>query len=211
LRPLTRSDIPLVSKVERAEFATTWPRTDFHGELSNPLAYYLVTAGYSKGDSKPRRIWTERPISGLAKGVIGLFSKIIKKMATMKPYTEIPGYIGIWFMGEQAHIVSIAIGESYQGNGLGELLLIGCVELAYHRRCEAITLEVRISNKRAQKLYLKYGFQITGIRKAYYRDNNEDAYIMTTDPIATQPYRDRFMELVKMHEKLWGISERTLG
>lgn len=46
---------------------------------------------------------------------------------------------------------------------------------------EAMTLEVRVSNHIAQRLYAKFGFQGAGVRKGYYSDNKEDALIMWTD------------------------------
>ena len=55
-----------------------------------------------------------------------------------------------------------------------------------------ITLEVRVSNRGAQSLYDKYGFKKVGVRKRYYLDNNEDAYIMTTDSILTPRVQGSF-------------------
>ena len=73
--------------------------------------------------------------------------------------------------------------EFYQRRGIGELLLIACVELAILRNADVVTLEVRVSNTLAQNLYKKYGFEIVGTRKKYYTDDHEDAFIMTTGKI----------------------------
>ena len=63
----------------------------------------------------------------------------------------------------------------------------------------SITLEVRVSNLAAQALYEKYGFKKVGVRKRYYTDNNEDAYVMNTDPIGTEEYQSRFERLKESH------------
>ena len=55
-----------------------------------------------------------------------------------------------------------------------------------------MTLEARVSNFIAQRLYKKYSFKSVGIRKGYYSDNREDAVIMTTTPIDTEEYGRMF-------------------
>ncbi len=73
------------------------------------------------------------------------------------------------------------------------------------------TLEVRVSNAAAKRLYEKYGFSARGIRKRYYTDNREDALIMTTEPIQIAAYRANFGELVSVHERRWCHMERLLS
>ena len=63
----------------------------------------------------------------------------------------------------------------------------------------------------ADALYTKYGFREVGLRKRYYRDNNEDALIMTTDPIASVEFQESFRRLVADHEARWGRVARTVG
>jgi ribosomal-protein-alanine N-acetyltransferase len=58
-----------------------------------------------------------------------------------------------------------------------------------------VTLEVRVSNYVAQNLYRKYGFSQTGVRRRYYSDNHEDAFVMSTENITTDAYQQRFTEL----------------
>jgi len=114
-------------------------------------------------------------------------------------------------MGSDAHIVGIAVREEHRGWGIGELLLIGAVETGLRQGLETVTLEVRVSNAVAQALYTKYGFREVGVRKRYYRDNNEDALIMTTDPIASVAFQESFRRLVADHEARWGRIARSLG
>jgi ribosomal-protein-alanine N-acetyltransferase len=96
-------------------------------------------------------------------------------------------------MAGEAHIVSIAVREAYKRKGLGELLLIGSVEMAMRRDCQVVTLEARVSNEPAIALYRKYGFNEVGLRRRYYSDNGEDALIMTTDKLSSDEY-DAFLQ-----------------
>jgi ribosomal-protein-alanine N-acetyltransferase len=66
------------------------------------------------------------------------------------------------------------------------------------------TLEVRVSNTRAQGLYRKYDFEIVGRRKRYYRDNSEDALLMTAQMGST--YREAMRQLFAQKRKGAGQS-----
>jgi ribosomal-protein-alanine N-acetyltransferase len=123
---------------------------------------------------------------------------------------ELAGYVGIWLQGDQAHITEIAVRESLRGQGIGELLVIGTVRIAYEQGLEEVTLEARVSNFIAQRLYDKYGFNEMGIRKNYYADNREDAVIMTTDHIHTQAYRTKFQELERRFSERYGCANMEL-
>jgi ribosomal-protein-alanine N-acetyltransferase len=109
----------------------------------------------------------------------------------------------VWFQGDEAHITEIAVRERLRGNGIGELLLIGSVRAAIQYGSNVVTLEVRVSNLIAQRLYEKYGFKQVGIRKAYYSDNREDAAIMTTDPIHGVEYQSLFGRLQEAYQTRW--------
>ncbi|AOZ92304.1 ribosomal protein S18-alanine N-acetyltransferase [Paenibacillus crassostreae] len=88
------------------------------------------------------------------------------------------GYAGMWTIVDEAHITNIAILEEYRGRKLGDRLLDELIKTAYQSGMERMTLEVRVSNRIAQRLYAKKGFKAAGIRKGYYSDNHEDAMIM---------------------------------
>jgi ribosomal-protein-alanine N-acetyltransferase len=108
---------------------------------------------------------------------------------------RIVGFVGMWFMVDDAHIVTIAVEEERRRMGLGEMLLIAATELAQRRNQEVLTLECRASNLAAQALYEKYGFRKVGVRKRYYTDNDEDALIMTTFPIQGDEFKGEFERL----------------
>ena len=70
----------------------------------------------------------------------------------------IVGYVGIWYLVDESHIVSIASKNIVRRTGVGELLLISTIEDALIRDMRVVTLEVRESNETAQLLYKKFGF-----------------------------------------------------
>ncbi|MBY0219391.1 ribosomal protein S18-alanine N-acetyltransferase [Paenibacillus sp. CC-CFT742] len=88
------------------------------------------------------------------------------------------GYAGMWTIMDEAHITNIAVREAYRGRKLGEKLLDELMKTAAYLGMERMTLEVRVSNLVAQRLYEKKGFESAGLRKGYYSDNQEDAMIM---------------------------------
>jgi ribosomal-protein-alanine N-acetyltransferase len=93
------------------------------------------------------------------------------------------GYGGIWLMVDEAHITTFAVDPAWRRQGIGETLLLALLELAIGRMAREATLEVRLSNLPARRLYEKFGFRPVGVRPRYYSDNNEDALIMTTEPL----------------------------
>ena len=108
---------------------------------------------------------------------------------------RVVGYGGIWLMVDEAHVTTFAIAPGWRRRRLGERLLIALLDLAAERRATEATLEVRLSNLAARRLYEKYGFRPVGLRPRYYSDNNEDALIMTTDRLASPAMRDRLAAL----------------
>ena len=91
---------------------------------------------------------------------------------------KVVGYCGVWIIVDEAHITNIALLPEYRGLKLGEALMAKVMELAREIGAIRMTLEVRVSNMRAQNLYRKFGFEEGAIRKQYYTDNMEDAIVM---------------------------------
>jgi len=88
------------------------------------------------------------------------------------------GYCGMWHVVNEGHITNIAVAESSRGQGIGNMLIDALETEARAREMIGLTLEVRIGNERAMRLYNKHGFRVEGIRKNYYADTKEDAAIM---------------------------------
>jgi [ribosomal protein S18]-alanine N-acetyltransferase len=93
----------------------------------------------------------------------------------------VAGYGGMWLIMDEAHVTNIAVKAAYRGQKLGERLLRQLQETAVFLGAQKMTLEVRVSNLVAQKLYEKLGFRSVGVRRGYYSDNHEDALIMWAD------------------------------
>lgn len=104
---------------------------------------------------------------------------------------EIRGFAGLWLMVDEAHVVTVAVSPRFRGRGYGRLLVHGLVEVARAHGMSVATLECRVSNAAARALYRTYGFYEVGLRKRYYSDNREDAVIMTTEELRSEPYERR--------------------
>lgn len=91
---------------------------------------------------------------------------------------SIIGYIGFWLLGDQTQITTLGIRKEYQGRGYAKLLMDTCINRTKLNKYPVITLEVRVSNKKAIALYQGFGFTVATIRKNYYQDTHEDAYLM---------------------------------
>lgn len=94
---------------------------------------------------------------------------------------RVVAYGGYWLMGEDAHIVAIAVAPRWRGRRLAEWLMLELIATAWKQGVHLVTLEMRVSNTAASALYHKLGFQEVGRRKRYYRDNNEDALLLSLD------------------------------
>ena len=96
---------------------------------------------------------------------------------------EVVGYLCLWLIGGEVHINNIAVDPARRRRGIGDRLVRFAVDWARRHQAERLTLEVRASNRAAQDLYRRFGFQVAGTRRHYYDKPREDALIMTLEPI----------------------------
>ena len=108
---------------------------------------------------------------------------------------RVVAYGGMWLMVDEAHITTFAVHPGWRRQKIGERLLVAFLDLAVDRRAREATLEVRLSNIAARRLYEKYGFRPVGLRPRYYSDDGEDALIMTTEPLDDPRLRERIERL----------------
>ena len=101
---------------------------------------------------------------------------------------KILGYAGYWIVGNEGHITTMVTSLKYRRKSVADILLYSLINSAIHNKIRWLTLEVRISNIAAIRLYTKYNFKQLGVRKKYYQDNNEDALILWNDDISTLDY-----------------------
>jgi ribosomal-protein-alanine N-acetyltransferase len=92
-------------------------------------------------------------------------------------YLIISRYADAW------HVMNVAVDEQYRSRGVATKLLNRLFELTAGDDRRGYTLEVRVSNSGAIRLYEKLGFVARGLRRGYYTDNREDALIMWKDPV----------------------------
>ena len=217
VRSMEERDLDQTAEVEKDAFPSLFPSTSFRRELNNKIAHYLVVTRSDEGQSPdtslpPLPYTEERPHNGqplLNRMVSGATRRIWRQRnPSWQPGDEfIAGFVGVWHMVDEAHIVSIGVRTEYRGLGLGELLLLAAIKQAIEYELRHVTLEVRVSNHVAQNLYKKYGFKERGLRKGYYTDNREDALIMTTPLIQTQTYKTLLQDLTAVYESRRAPSE----
>lgn len=116
-------------------------------------------------------------------------------------------YSGFWLIDDEAHITTLAVHPDYRRKGIGELMLINNIQAAIKVGAKRMTLEVRVSNDPAQKLYYKYGFKSMGLRRKYYQDNSEDALVLWMEDIRC----DEFLELLDKSIAAWEASQNRVS
>jgi ribosomal-protein-alanine N-acetyltransferase len=103
---------------------------------------------------------------------------------------NVVGYAGLMLMGDDGHVTTIAVDPMWHRNQIGTRLLLALVNEARARESVNLTLEVRVSNRGAQDLYRRFGFESVGVRKGYYAETNEDAMIMWSNGIDTPEFAE---------------------
>ncbi len=170
IRPMHPADIPQVVALEHAAFHDQLI-TPFARELNNRLAHYMVA-------TRPTEPAQRR--GAPAAGQRG-----------RRRREAVVGYAGLWFVVDESHLTAIAVDAAERRRGIGTSLMLAALELAIERQAIMMTLEVRASNIAAQTLYQRFGFRKVGVRKGYYSDNHEDAWLMTVEGIAAPEYREK--------------------
>lgn len=104
---------------------------------------------------------------------------------------HVVGFAGMMVVVDDGHVTTISVDPEWQGLGIGTRLLAQLARRGLERGVRQITLEVRMSNTRAQALYRSFGFAPAGIRKGYYAENKEDALVMWAHDVDLAAYGDR--------------------
>lgn len=94
---------------------------------------------------------------------------------------RIVGMIVVWMIVDEAHIATIATHPDFRRQGIGDELLTHALVSALSEGAVKSLLEVRASNEAAQRMYRRFGYVEDGRRPRYYKDNNEDAILMSLD------------------------------
>ena len=216
VRLAREEDISQLAEIEKEAFPSNWPATPFRRDLSREsISVLVVGQPPDDEDSSPDSSTEPADAPEQSRGLVGFLARIFRghdhRQANRGPAEFIAGYVATSYMTDEAHVTGIAVRGSHRGRGLGELLLMSSIELAMRRNSRVVTLEVRVSNHVAQSLYNKYGFNQAGLRKGYYTDNHEDAYIMTTAPISSPEYSEKFRTLEQSYRERRGNAAIGLG
>lgn len=94
---------------------------------------------------------------------------------------KIVGYLGVMYVIEELHVNTIGTLPGHEGQGIATSLMEEAWGVAKERGIQRATLEVAVSNTRAQELYFRFGFAPVGVRKSYYERTNEDALVLWAD------------------------------
>ena len=103
------------------------------------------------------------------------------------------GFGGVMLVGEEAHVTTLAVEPAARRHRIGTRLMLHLVERMLEMGARHLTLEVRMSNRAAQRLYTRFGMAPVGVRKAYYVD--EDALIMWATGVDSEEYQARLGEI----------------
>lgn len=187
IEAMAETDIGEVSKLERRCFTNPWPQSAYRRELRRPAQNCYIVL---------RDTGVERMDPGIREGSLFSLGGRLPMLSRVRSFERsdasrapIVGYAGFWHVYDEAHITTIGVEPSLRGQSLGELLLVTLIEEALGRGAGYLSLEVRVSNAVAIRLYEKYEFQVKGIRPRYYVDDGEDAYVMWSPSIRTEEFR----------------------
>lgn len=161
LRYMKMDDIPQVVEVDKVSFPMPWSPRSYVFEIRDNATSHMVTLEDASASDFANRLMS-----------------VLRRLQGYDFRPPIVGYGGFWLIDGEAHVSTIAVHPAYRGKGLGELLLAGMIGRSLVLRAEYSVLEVRVSNKNAIALYRKYEYETVGERKNYYRDNNENAFLM---------------------------------
>lgn len=210
VRPMEERDLLQCAEIERDAFPALFPPTSFRRELNNKMARYLIATRVY--ENKADSVSDDPSVDGDQPLVSRLLNNIRRQRNSVWRVGQefVVGFVGTWYMVDEAHIVAIGVRTEHRGKGIGELLLISAIEQALNLDARVVTLEVRVSNSAAINLYKKFGMTEQGVRKGYYTDNREDALILSTSQIHSPNYSKHLNMLIQSHIHRWGRAERRL-
>jgi ribosomal-protein-alanine N-acetyltransferase len=180
---MTLEQLPQVMAIDAESFPRPWPQYSWHYELTKNDKAFCVVACVNESINE----------GSANKQIRAWLKKFLPKRQTLS--AQVAGFAVMWVVIDEAHIGTIASHSKMRRQKIGAKLMLSCAREAQQRGCKSILLEVRASNLAAQNLYRKFGFEVVGERKAYYQDNNEDAFLMTVSDIDTRLYSARLFAI----------------
>ena len=192
------ADIEQANAIEKDAFPDLFPPTSFSRELKRDRATVLVAEVTENATGWEKLVPTrQNNVSGPNLYRSGYTGHV-------KGQKFLIGLLMFWEMAGEAHIMSVGVRRNFRRRGIGELLMFDCFSKCVQSNYNTMSLEVRSSNEVAQALYLKHGFLVEGVRKAYYSDNREDAFIMNARNILSPSHLKRMSDLKKRYTESYG-------
>lgn len=99
---------------------------------------------------------------------------------------KVVGMIVVWLFVDEAHVATLATHPNYRRQGIAQSLLSHALRHVMQEGARSSFLEVRESNLAAQEMYRKFGYEESGRRRRYYKDNDEDAILMNLDSLKVE-------------------------
>ncbi|MBR4760640.1 MAG: ribosomal protein S18-alanine N-acetyltransferase [Lachnospiraceae bacterium] len=156
VRLMTPEDLDEVAKLEQQTFSMPWSRQALSDALAREDSVYVV-ATVSDGKIQMQKTGGDTVASG---------------------YESVIGYSGLYLILGEGYINQVAVASDHRGKGIGKKMLSFLLESAASRGMTACSLEVRVSNEPALKLYHALGFKDAGVRPGFYEAPKEDAMIL---------------------------------
>lgn len=171
IRPMEPADAAQMAQIGRQSFADPWSAEAFLGSGALPYTCFLV-AEVLENTVPPE---AESEAKAKNKSEMPLETE---KTAGSPVNRKLAGYCGSYCSRDEAEIVCVAVEKCLRRKGLGRRMLLRLLESSTAMGVTAFTLEVRASNAAAIALYQSLGFQMEGIRRRFYENPVEDAYVM---------------------------------
>jgi len=159
LEPAVLQDVGRLYEIECACFAIPWSKDSLSSFIANSEHTFCIAAHNCAAEEHGRQGQEET--------------------AMQYTDTEIIGYIGVMYVLDEGEISNIAVHPDYRGKGAGSALLHAAQEYCRSKGIKTLHLEVRPGNISALSLYRKCGFVRSGLRKGYYADNGDDAFLFS--------------------------------
>lgn len=209
---MIEADLPAVLALDQRCLGGLWTRSGYQRELDSDCSDLLVLVSAPTAEGLRQRRSAFESASPSANLAANLAADSTANLAASDPTASTPasaiallGTGCLWAILDEAHITTLAIEPTYQGQKLGQVLLSELLLYAYRRGLTRATLEVRAANEPALKLYQKFSFKEAGMRKRYYSDG-ENARILWRSGLQTAQAVDQ----IKQHQQaaLTAIGDR---
>ena len=157
IRPMRIEDLEQVQSIDQISFSSPWPENAYRFELleNRRALSWVAEIGAEPGDHP------DEPSSN----------------------PLVVGVVVVWLIVDEVHIATLAVHPDYRGLRIGRQLVAEALKSGIQKDAVLATLEVRAQNAPAQVLYRHFGFEVVGRRLRYYKDNNEDAILMTASDL----------------------------